>query len=97
MLIINILKNRKEPVKHEKYLQTSTSNVINIARTKLYDYYFCDYCGNEIKLDTKKENTTGGIVEIPQTLTKCGKLKLALHNKCLNKVIKELENKEINK
>ena len=53
----------------------------------------CDYCGNEIKILKKRLEMTGGIVVLPHSLTKRGEVKIVLHNKCINPVLKELEKK----
>ncbi len=60
---------------------------------KDYDYYICDYCGDEIKILKKKIEMTGGIVVLPHSLTKRGEVKIVLCNKCINPVLKELEKK----
>lgn len=86
------LQARKEITKYEKIVREEEhSNVIKTKKKKIYDYYKCDYCGDEIRLDTKQAERTGGIAEIPHILTKRGKVKLALCNKCLKKVLKEFE------
>lgn len=92
MLDIKELKYRKEPTKHTEILiKDKGNNVVNSEKTKMYDYYICDYCGEKIRLDVKKTDRSGGIAIIPHTLTKFGELKLALHNKCLNPTLKEFE------
>ena len=92
MLDIKELKYRKEPQKYTQMLvKNETSNVVNSERTKMYDYYGCDYCRDKIRLDIKKSERSGGIATIPHTLTRCGELKLALCNKCIKKAIEELE------
>lgn len=95
MNIINRLEQlqaRKEITKHEKIVREEEhSNIIKTKKKKIYDYYKCDYCGDEIRLDIKQAERTGGIVEFPHVLTKRGKVKLALCNKCLKKVLKEFE------
>lgn len=92
MLDLNNLKYRKEPQKYTQMLvKNQSSNVVNSEKTKLYDYYVCDYCKNQIRLDVKKTERSGGIAIIPHSLTKCGELRLALHNKCLIPIIQEIE------
>ena len=92
MLDINNLKYRKEPQKYTQLLvKNQKSNVVNSEKTKLYDYYVCDYCGEQIRLDIKKCERSGGIAKIPHSLTKCGELELALCNKCLIPTIQEIE------
>lgn len=65
--------------------------MVNSEKTKIYDYYVCDYCKEQIRLDAKKPERSGGIAIIPHSLTKCGELRLALHNKCLKPIIQEIE------
>lgn len=87
---IDELQLRKEITKYEKTeTKHESSNVVKTERKKLYNYYKCDYCNEEIRLDIKQSERSGGIVNFPHTLTKRGKLTLVLHNKCLNKAIKE--------
>lgn len=89
------LTTRKEPEKFQKYKYEETeSNLTNSKKILDYEYYKCDYCNEEIKIESKREKMQGGLVEIPKTLIKNRKLTLCLHNKCLKPVLKELE--EIN-
>ena len=70
------------------------TNTTNTPKIKKYDYYICDFCGQEIRIKEKWETSEGGVCEIPSTITKGRKITLALHNKCINEVIKEFsENK----
>lgn len=86
------LQARKEITKYEKIIREEEhSNIIKTKKKKLYDYYKCDYCGDEIRLDIKQSERTGGIVELPHILTKSGKVKVVLCNKCLKEVLKEFE------
>lgn len=92
MLDINNLKYRKEPQKYTQMIvKNETSNVVNSEKTKLFDYYVCDYCSDKIRLDIKKTERSGGIAIIPHSLTKCGELRLALCNKCLIPAIEDIE------
>lgn len=75
----------------KEYKENNESNVVSTKRTKLYEYYKCDYCKDEIKLNKKRYERSGGIVIFPHSLTKCGKLELVLCNKCLNKAINEFK------
>ena len=94
MLNIDKLKWRKEPTKHtEMLVEDSNCNTVKSKKKKMYDYYICDYCGDKIRLDVKKDKRTGGIAIIPHSLTKCGEIKLALCSKCVNKIITQFENK----
>lgn len=56
-----------------------------------YKYYICDYCGEEIRIEKKWEQKEGGILELPHSLTNRGKVKVVVHNRCLKRLIKELE------
>lgn len=86
------LQTRTEIPKYIKeFKENEISNLVNAKKTKLYEYYRCDYCGDEIRLDIKQQERSGGIVNFPHSLTKRGKLELALCNKCLNKALKEFK------
>ena len=91
----NIVKNlisysvRTNIEKHIKYKfeNESARHLSKVKKKKIYEYYVCDYCKQEIKINGKE----GGIVELPQTLTKTDNvLKLALHNRCLQPVIRQV-------
>lgn len=92
MLQVIEIKYRKEPEKYAKmqYLEEK-NNIVKRKAKKLYDYYICDYCGSEIRLDIKQTERSGGIAVLPNSLTKCGELKVALCNKCVKDVLKQLE------
>lgn len=68
---------------------------VNAKKKKEYDYYRCDYCGDEIKIKKDRQKMTGGIATIPHTVTRRSDLTLALCNKCLNPVLKEFENEGV--
>lgn len=70
------------------------SHLVNHKIEKEYDYYKCDYCGNEIKILKKKQEMTGGVVTMPHTVTRRGDIKLALCNKCLKPVLNIFEAEE---
>ena len=92
MLQILDVKYRKEPVKHTKMqYYEEKNNVVRRKSQKSSDYYICDYCGSEIRLDIKQTERSGGIAILPNSLTKCGELKVALCNKCVKDVLKQLE------
>lgn len=87
------LQTRKEIPKYEKIKrENEISNVVETKKEKIYDYYICDYCNDEIRLDKKVAERSGGIVNFPDTLTKKGRVRLVLCNKCLNSAIKEFIN-----
>lgn len=92
MLEIKTLKYREKPTKHIKISKESSGcNTVNSNRKKLYEYYICDLCGDEIRLDLKKDERTGGTALLPHSLTKCGEIEVALCNKCVKEVLKILE------
>lgn len=92
MLQILDAKYRKEPEIHTKMQYLEAKNNVTKRRVeKVYDYYVCDYCGDEIKLDVKQTERNGGVALLPNSLTKCGEIKVALCNKCIKGVIKQLE------
>lgn len=81
-----VLKVRKKIETHTKYKAGDGvgSHLVNEKKTKLYDYYKCDYCGGEIVVEESKIKQSGGIVDFRE-------MKLALHNSCLKEVLKEYE------
>ncbi len=87
------LQHREKLEKHTKYEESNNTakHLTKAKAKKLYDYYKCDYCGDEIKITKKWEDKTGGIIILPETLTHKTPLKLALCTKCLKKVLKEFE------
>lgn len=76
-------------VKYKK--KPDGSHLVNYKNEKAYEYYVCDYCGKEIIIQEKPEETDGGIAILPGTLTRKGNIKVILHNRCLNPLIKEIE------
>ena len=55
MLKILDIKYRKEPIQHTKLQHfEEKNNIVKRKSKKLYDYYICDYCGSEIRLDIKQ-------------------------------------------
>lgn len=85
--------NREKIKKNTKYKEKQTHHLTKSKEKpeKDYDYYKCDYCGEEIKILKKHHEMAGGIVIIPASLTKRQSLKLVLCNKCLKPVIQEFE------
>ncbi len=82
------------PIYQKMKPKPDASHLVNYKKVKLYDYYICDYCGEEIKVLEKKQEMAGGVATIPHTVTKRGELKLALCNKCLRPALKEFEEVE---
>lgn len=97
-MIINNLQLYKSRYKPERQIKYAEGNrLTKEKKEKLYDYYICDYCGSEIKIEDKWENKQGGLLKIPQTLSKIDQVfYLALCNKCVKSVVKELEEKNYN-
>lgn len=92
MLDIDNLRYREKIPKYTKYKSSANeSNIVNSKKEKDYEYYICDYCKDEIRLNLKQHERSGGIVIFPHTLTRCGQIQVALCNKCVKKVLKELE------
>ena len=57
------------PIYEKMRPKPDASHLVNYKKEKLYEYYKCDYCGEEIKiLKEKQEIMSGGIVTIPQQL-----------------------------
>lgn len=77
-----------------KYID-SKSQVVNTQKIKDYDYYICEYCGSEIKIEADKTKMTGGIIIIPETLTKTKPIKMALCNKCVKPIIQRFEDRNL--
>ena len=89
---VNVLANREKIEKLVKYKEPeSRFFTVKSEKEKLYDYYKCDYCGEDIKINKKWEQKEGGIVEFKASLTKTVAIKLALHNRCLKLAMKEFE------
>ena len=89
---ISKYRARKQIIKHVKFeKEESKSNLVNSKVKKLYEYYVCDYCKSEIRLDLKKSERSGGLVVIPRNITRSVDIKLALCNKCLRKVLNEFQ------
>lgn len=87
------LEIRKEPQILTKIIKEDTigCHLVKAEIKEKYKYYVCDYCGEEIRVEKEWAKQTGGRYEIPQSLTKRGNIIIAIHNKCLKKVIRELE------
>ena len=69
-------------------------HLIKYKNEKEYDYYKCDYCGEEIKILKKRQEMTGGTIKFTHLVTKLGDIELALHNRCLRSAIKLFEEEE---
>ncbi len=85
--------HREKPTIHTKEIYANGGMATHLTKTpkiKIYNYYICDFCGKEIKIKEKWEESEGGIVEVPTSITKNKKLLLALHNRCLNNAIIEI-------
>lgn len=74
---INILKHRDDIEKRTKYkvFDTEASQLVGTKKEKLYEYYKCDYCGDEIRIEKKFDARKGGIVIIPNIVTKMRRYK----------------------
>ena len=55
MFDVEKFKYRDKPAKYIKLEENSnSSNVVHSKRKKKYEYYRCDYCNCEIRLDLKE-------------------------------------------
>lgn len=90
---LRILEDRENIIKYVKYKEkpNDSSHLVNYKIEKEYEYYKCDFCGDEIKILKNKYKMTGLILELPKTLTRKRKTKLALCNKCINPAVKLFE------
>ena len=96
MVIANNLtkfENREHPEKlvKYKYCHNTANHLTNTKKEIDYKYYVCDYCKEEIKIEKDRDKRKGGTLVIPQSLTKRNKIELALHNRCINAVLREFE------
>ena len=96
MINFNEISSRNTIPKYSKMkTKLEGSHLVNRKVEKEYDYYKCDYCGDEIKiLKKKQEIMSGGVATIPHTVTRRGAINLALCNKCLKPLLKEFEKEE---
>jgi hypothetical protein len=92
---LNYFVAREKPIKQTKYENQDElgKHLTKMEKPKkLYDYYICDYCEEEIQIESKWGNKKGGIVEIPKSLSNLNTtIYLALCNKCINSVLKEFK------
>ena len=90
---VRLLEEREKICKYIKYKEKpkEARHLIKYKQEKDYEYYKCDYCGKEIKIEKDWEKRTGGILTLPTSLTNRGKIKVAMHNQCLKNFLKELE------
>lgn len=92
MINFNEISSRNTIPKYSKMKpKTESSHLVKHKVEKEYDYYKCDYCGDEIRILKKWQEMSGGIVEIPHTVTRRGKITLVLCNKCLRPVLSEFD------
>jgi len=97
---IRQLQVREMPEKHVKYKEPKDKRGIHLTgkeKKKDYEYYICDYCGEEIRLEKQWDNKSGGIIQVPTSITGIGSVTLALHNKCLQPVLDDFNSKYLKK
>lgn len=83
------IEERKQPELHTEFdIKEKGSSTVNSKKEKKYNYYICDYCNEKVRLS--KKDAEGGTIEFA---IKNRTLKLALHNKCLNASLKEINKK----
>ena len=91
----NLYYREKVPIYTKlKPKPTEGRHLIKYKDEKDYDYYICDYCGDEIKILKKRIEMAGGVVVLPKSIKKRGEVKVVLCNKCINPVLKEFEKKQ---
>ena len=91
---LDYFKYRDNPAKKIKYKEDPefSAHLSNTKKKEEYQYYTCDYCGEEIRIEKDTTKRTGGLCVIPYSFTRGVEIELALHDKCLNPVLRELEN-----
>ena len=70
--------DHKEPTIHGQYKTA-------------YRYLICDCCGTEIRLCKKKEDRTGGTIELSYIITGITTTEIAVCRSCLRKVFEEFQ------
>ena len=87
------LEARKEPQIQTRIIKEDIAgrHLVKAQIKEKYKYYVCDYCRGDIRIEKEWAKRTGGIFELPHSMTKRGKIVVALHNICFKKVIKEFE------
>lgn len=89
---ISSWSNRDSIPKYTKYKKKpEASHLVKYKDEKEYEYYQCDYCGQEIIIKKKLEEQDGGIAILPNTITNRGAVKVVMHNKCLKPFLKDVE------
>lgn len=95
MIDFSYVYKRGKPTKFTKFkeIDDKGKHLVKIKRQKDYDYYVCDYCGQEIRIKSDKTEMIGGTHEFSTLVTGIGNgiLYLALCNKCLNPTLKAIE------
>lgn len=89
--------DREKPIKCTKKKYEKEDNNTRWKKAKLvkdYDYYICDFCNKEIKIEKKWEERSGGIVNIPFRVKNKDKVTVALHNKCLKPLLQKIKEEE---
>ncbi len=93
---LKLIEARESPEKFKKYKQNNSSH-LSKSKEKLevdYNYYICDFCGKEIRIEKDWEKRTGGTYKVPMSIWPRGSLKIAVHNSCLEATIQEIEEKK---
>lgn len=86
---IKNIETMKMPAKITHYKIDFPGGPTHKSKKKIdYEYYLCNFCGKEIKIEKEIDKRTGGIVKVPINDYKT--LSLALHNKCLKPCLKEI-------
>lgn len=90
-MIFEVLERREKPEKFTKYkIIVPGSNTTKSKQKIDYEYYMCDNCKSNFKVNNKKwHEREGGILEYP--ISDMKSVKLAICNKCLKDTLKELD------
>ena len=84
------LKRDKPPV-FERYKEKEDNKWSKFRKEVDFKYYVCDYCRGAIRIKNKYIEQDGGEFVLPLSRLMKGKVKLAVHNYCLNKLLKEID------
>lgn len=81
---------RIKPPKYVEYEEKE--NKWSTSKKKIKKrYYLCDFCKKGIEIKDKIEEQDGGEFDLPFIRTGIGKARIAVHNKCLNNLLHEVD------
>ncbi len=91
---IDDIENRNAPKVYEKLVKENAglgANLVNRKVKEKYNYYICDYCGEEIKIKKKGNDQDGGTTQLPTSFKRLENKEVALHNRCLRPFLSEID------